>query len=327
MSKLSGCVKPLHAFKIADDNGNGKPLYKITSGDVDHIGDIWTFKEIPCGRCVACRLAYSRQWADRCMLEASQYDSNFFVTLTYDDDHLPFSDVVDSETGEIVHNATLVKRDLQLFFKRLRKAFPDQRIRYYACGEYGSKTYRPHYHAIIFNLHLDDLVLYKQTFDGYNYFNSPSIDRVWKHGYVVLTNVTWDTCAYTARYILKKKFGSSAEFYDRYKIEPEFTTMSRRPGIGRQFYDDHKDSIFESDYIYLGSPDGSRSIKPPRYFERLFDEENPDYFVARKKLADRSNRVRRNTLIRTSGMPYLDVLKMEEDNLNARLRSLRRKEF
>lgn len=192
---MSGCLKPLHAFKIGDDNGNGKPLYKITSGDCDHIGDCWTYIEIPCGKCIACRLAYSRQWADRCMLEASFHDSNYFVTLTYDNEHLPLVETIDNDTGEIIHNATLVKRDLQLFFKRLRKALPDCKIRYYACGEYGSQTLRPHYHAIIFGLTLDDLVLYKMSPDGYNYYNSQTLDNIWKNGYAVITNVTWDTCS------------------------------------------------------------------------------------------------------------------------------------
>uniref|UniRef100_A0AAU8AXP0 Replication initiator protein n=1 Tax=Dulem virus 166 TaxID=3145643 RepID=A0AAU8AXP0_9VIRU len=326
---MSGCTNPLHAFKVAPDNGNGKPLYKIVSGEIDHLGTLYDYIEIPCGKCIACRLAYSRQWADRCMLEAQDHDSNYFVTLTYDDEHLPVNEIVDTETGEIVKHATLVKRDLQLFIKRLRKQ-TGQKIRYYACGEYGSQTYRPHYHAILFGLTLDDLRLYKMSPDGYNYYNSQTLDDIWKNGYSVITNVTWDTCAYTARYILKKKFGSAAEFYVRNSIEPEFTTMSRRPGIGRNYYEKNKNTMFDTDFLYLGGPDGSRSIKPPRYFERLFDAENPDVFKNRRKLSRRVYKSTRSKYL-VDGFYNADkfyrVNEMAEDNLKARINVLRRKEF
>ena len=126
--------------------------------------------QIPCGKCIGCRLEYSRQWANRCMLELQYHDSAYFVTLTYNEEHVPRTGL----HGEM----SLRKRDFQLFMKRLRKKYSDDRIRFYAAGEYGTTTQRPHYHAILFGLHLDDLQVYKSK-DSYKYFTSPGLQRVW----------------------------------------------------------------------------------------------------------------------------------------------------
>ena len=138
--------------------------------------------EIPCGYCDGCRIDRSREWANRCMLELQYHDSAYFITLTYNDDHVPVSYYADPETGEAQESLTLCKRDWQLFMKRLRKAFPDDQIRFYACGEYGSQTFRPHYHAIVFGLHLHDLVPVQDVQRGelgYQYFSSESLQRCW----------------------------------------------------------------------------------------------------------------------------------------------------
>ena len=194
------CYHPLKAFPIGLTDA-GKTKYKIVPFAVHHIEvqqngtfipvstdflspyarkNIVDFIQIPCGQCIGCRLEYSRQWANRCMLELEYHDSAYFVTLTYDDDHVPVSYYGDPDTGLATPSLTLRKRDFQLFMKRLRKAFPDDHIRFFAAGEYGSQTFRPHYHAIIFGLHLDDLTLYKKSPDNkFSYFNSASLQRCW----------------------------------------------------------------------------------------------------------------------------------------------------
>ena len=163
------CFHPLKAWPVGL-NSSGKTNYKITSYGVDHC-DIYAdgrvvpsnvpmqsslaksvvkdFIEIPCGNCIGCRIAYSKQWADRCMLESQYHDENYFLTLTYDDDHVPRSGYYDEETGEWFDTFTLRKKDLQKFHKDLRKKLYGSdkgEFRFFACGEYGDQTFRPHYH-------------------------------------------------------------------------------------------------------------------------------------------------------------------------------------
>lgn len=256
---------------------------------------------LPCGQCLGCRLDYSRQWANRCMLELQYHESSYFVTLTYDDFHVPRSWYTDPSTGEAFQSLTLQKRDFQLFMKRLRKRFSDQHIRFFMCGEYGGQTMRPHYHAILFGLKLDDLIEYKKSPQGFSYYNSPSLQACWSDhngdpiGYAVVAGVTWESCAYTARYILKKQKGDEAHFYTDFNIQPEFTLMSRKPGIARQYYDDHPD-IYDYDFINIKTKKKGLKIKPPRYYDNLFDIENPERMSEireiRQKMAQSAQKLR-----------------------------------
>lgn len=274
------CYHPLKGFPIGLTE-NGKSKMKICSYKTDFVrfdGQHWhchsgvppfgdyvsDFVEIPCGQCIGCRLDYSRQWANRCMLEASEHESSFFLTLTYDDNHLPTNDIVDVETGEIKQSPvhTLVKRDFQNFMKRLRKN-TGQRLRFYGCGEYGDETFRPHYHIIVFGLKLDDLQFYKRSPAGFWYYNSDTVQKCWPNGFVVVCNVSWDTCAYTARYVTKKLKGEPAEIYNYFNLTPPFVLMSRRPGIARNYYEEHKDNIYKYDCINLMTEDGGLQFKPP----------------------------------------------------------------
>ncbi len=342
------CYHPLKAFPVGFHD-SGKTKYHIAPYTTHHVEKradgsvvnvpgstlsmysknvIRDYVEIPCGRCIGCRLAYSRQWADRCMLELKYHPQSWFVTLTYDNEHLPLNEVVDMETGEIVSNATLCKRDFQLFMKRLRKNYKyDNHLKYFCAGEYGSQTYRPHYHAIIFGLQLDDLQLYKMAEDGYSYYNSEFLSKCWNKGHVVVGKCNWDTCAYTARYIMKKQYGSAAEIYERYNIVPEFTLMSRKPAIGLQYYEDNKDTIFDSDFIYVGTEEGSHAIRPPRYYERKFEIDFPeDYAILkeqRKEFCEDMKLLKQES----TSLPYLQMLETEELVKQAQISALKRKEF
>lgn len=346
------CYHPLKGFPIGKTE-NGKTKYKIVPYQTDHVehmhGDVFEvsnvpilsqradyavrdFVTVPCGQCVGCRLEYSRQWANRCMLELQYHDSSFFVTLTYDDEHVPRSVYADPETGEAFQSLTLSKRDFQLFMKRLRKAFPDDKIRFFMAGEYGSNTFRPHYHAIIFGLHLSDLRPYKRSEQGFTYYISDSLSRCWSDrsgksiGYAVVAPVTWETCAYTARYVMKKLNGSAAEFYSSHNIVPEFTLMSRKPGIAKQYFDDHPD-LYEFDMINITTPKGGRSFKPPRYFDKLFDLENSDELAEIKAIRQKTAVDAANAKLTKTDLSYLELLAIEEENLKNRARGLLRKEF
>lgn len=349
MSDIS-CKHPLKGFQVGLTD-NGKPKYKITSYDIDYVSvrgkdiacsqgkptfvpgwhNITDFVEIPCGHCISCRLRYSKDWANRMMLEAREHEHNFFLTLTYDPEHLPDAlDCIDPETGEIqvspVH--PLVKRDIQLFMKRLRKHYSYQKIRFYACGEYGSINMRPHYHMILFGLDIDDLVPNGKNELGQQYYTSETILKLWNKGMIQLAEVTWETCAYTARYVTKKLNGEQAEIYERYNFPREWSLCSRKPGIARSYYDDNKEQIYENQEIFLNLGDkGGRKIRPPKYYDRLFDIDYPDDMAIikdkRKEIAETNMRLRSSL----SSLTYQQQLAVDELNLNAKTKILKRKDL
>lgn len=339
------CYHPLHAVVLGKNPENGKKIIKILkdsdfSYELQH--DDFEYITIPCGHCIGCRLKYSRVWADRCMTEASYYENNVFLTLTYNDKYLP-----EPLPGSDIH--PLVKRDVQLFIKRLRKALPEQKIRFFLCGEYGPTNLRPHYHLLLFNCKLDDLKLLFKNDSNFRYFTSDIINKCWytesaandvkawyagsrnmadfpSAGFHIITSVNWQTCAYVARYIVKKQFGDGASIYEDYNFPPEFTLMSRKPGIGRQFYEDNKLRLYD-DTVYISTEEGSRIIRPNKYFDSLFDIDYPDYMQGiredRKRLAQINNSLKSNL----TNLTFLDRLKSEEIVQQERIRSLHRKEL
>lgn len=129
-------------------------------------------------------------------------------------------------------------------------------------GEYGDQTFRPHYHALLFGLRLDDLRFYKRVGD-YNYYNSPWLQKLWPFGFVVVGEACFETAAYTARYITKKLNGEAADKYKMLNIQSEFALMSRKPGIGGAYVERNIDSILDDEYIYVSTPDGGKKF-PPR---------------------------------------------------------------
>uniref|UniRef100_A0AAU8B0E5 Replication initiator protein n=1 Tax=Dulem virus 154 TaxID=3145631 RepID=A0AAU8B0E5_9VIRU len=348
------CKHPLKAFCIGYKD-NGKKELLIRPYAVDHLekrNGKWTdsyvhgfvsqqatavcrdFDEIPCGKCIGCRLEYSRQWANRCLLELQYHKSAYFVTLTYDDLHAPETWYGDPDTGEAKRAYTLRKRDFQLFMKRLRKQ-TGQELRYFAAGEYGSKTFRPHYHAIIYGLELNDLEFYKVSELGFNYYNSPLVNRAWSCynkdkrsitplGFAVVAEVTWETCAYTARYTAKKNNTEGEDYFQSMNLEPPFTLMSRRPGIGAQYFEDHPE-LFEHAYINVATEKGGRKFRSPKYFFNLLERENPalasDLKAQRKELMDKSHALK----LQNTDLSYLDLLEVEEEALIARTKCLERR--
>lgn len=350
----------MKAFPTFISPETGKQQYKIVPYETNHIyfdgskfvgrydkplggtSAITDFVEIPCGQCIGCRLERSRQWANRCLLELQDHPEHpgYFVTLTYDDYHLPRSWYGDPHTGLASQAFSLCKRDFQLFFKRLRKV-TGQEIRYFGCGEYGPTTFRPHGHFDIFGLHLDDLTpLPGRSELGYQYYNSPTLDRVWSFpmrdefgnpmedkpslaGFAVIGEITWETCAYTARYITKKLTGPEAQYYQFFNIEPPFSMMSLKPGIGRMYYDQHPD-LYDHEYIHISTDKGGRKFRPPRYFDRLFDIDHPEESAQmkafRKSAAEETKRLK----LQSTGLDYLSMLQVQEDSLNGRIKSLLR---
>lgn len=326
------CFHPLTAIVAQNQVSiNGKKVLKFLK-PLDDLSKYppESIMKIPCGQCVGCRIQYSREWANRCMLELKYHDSAYFVTLTYDDKHVPRSYYGDPETGEAMTSLTLLKRDFQLFMKRLRRHFENDHIRFFMSGEYGSQTFRPHYHAILFGLHLDDLVLYKQSPQGFAYYNSESLQKCWSDpetgeplGFAVAAEVTWETCAYTARYVMKKLTGKEAEFYTNFNIQPEFTLMSRKPGIARQYYDDHPD-IYKTEFINVSTEKGGLKFRPPRYFDKLYDLEHPEEMQTIKDVRQKMAAEAQKAKLQRSTLSADELLAVQERSLETKIKTLRR---
>lgn len=243
----------------------------------------WEVIEAPCGQCIGCRLDYSRQWAIRITKEAEQWPQSWFVTLTYDQENLPWVDTVNTETGELVLGNPLFPKHLTKFMKDLRDHwryhYNHQNIRFFACGEYGEKYQRPHYHICLLNMPIPEELLEAAGNNelGDTYYNCPTIEKIWGKGIVKLGALTWQSAAYVARYIVKKQKGqgSDAWYKSRGQI-PEFTRMSRKPGIGREWFEQHKEEIYKNDEIFLPKRNGAIRLKPAAYYDRLYDLEQPE---------------------------------------------------
>lgn len=185
-----------------------------------------------CGRCLPCRVNRSNTWAHRILLESKLHKDNSFLTLTYEEKSLPV--ITGKNTGQNL--ATLEPRHLRDWLKRFRAAIHPSRIRFFACGEYGEKNSRPHYHVIIFGhrgCRRKQTNVYAVQMQGECCKFCTLVNKTWGHGFAYVGEVNESTINYVAKYVLKKMNGPMAELYDgRY---PDFARMSLRPGIGHGF--------------------------------------------------------------------------------------------
>lgn len=262
---------------------------------------------VRCNMCNGCRLDHKRDWGLRGMHENQMHDNSQFVTLTYDEEHIP-------------PGANLLKPDVQKFFKRLRKHLTENnqpKVRFMYCGEYGPKTSRPHYHAIIWGLNLTDLQ-YKLTSDkGNTEYSSDTLSTLWPHGTCTASNVTFATCSYVAGYMLKdtvnrhqnvrnaavkdghnyvgnyqkteKAIDAEGNItkialpYENLDVSTgEITTRERpyanyssKPGIGRSWLEKYYKDCFPSDTIHH---DGT-AFPIPGYYYRALENIDPDLFL------------------------------------------------
>jgi hypothetical protein len=219
------------------------------------------------------------------MHEASQWEKNCFITLTYAPEHLP-------RYGDLNY------RHFQLFMYRLRQKYGSG-IRFYMCGEYGGQFSRPHYHAILFNHDFEDKKIVGTTKTGHPEYNSEILKELWGLGRTSLGEATEQSAAYCARYITEKISGltdainpkTGEPFGHKYRIEAdaedqangviyherqkEFNRMSLKPGIGQDWFDKFYKDIYPSDAVRMR--DG-RSVRPPRYYDKKYDELHPFEF-------------------------------------------------
>jgi len=281
------CFRPLKGYRAQTVNPSGKR--SIVFSKREGFTDLPI--ELPCNQCIGCRLERSRQWAIRCVHEASLHEDNSFITLTYSDSNLP------------KYNS-LSKHHFQLFFKKLRKHFsfkllsslslspsplmPIQDsfrrlyrpIRYFHCGEYGDKKLRPHYHACLFGIDFADKVKISENENGDAIYDSATLEKIWGNGIVRIGSVTFESAAYVARYITKKITGKAASQYyvdmdpetgEFVDIQPEYTTMSRRPGIAKGWYEKWASDVYPDDFIVLRG----KQLKPPKFYKSQYEILNP----------------------------------------------------
>lgn len=264
------CYGPLKGFYSAEVGKSGKRgiVFDVRRAHSP------TPIAIPCGQCVGCRLEHARQWAMRCLHEKKLHRENCFITLTYDNDHLP-------------EGGTLVKRDLQLFLKRLRKRFGEG-IRFYACGEYGDVSSRPHYHLLLFNHNFRDRKVFGKRDAKHPVFLSAELDAIWGKGLAVVGDITFESAAYVARYVMKKVTGDRADkHYARldadgrvYRLLPEFTVMSRRPGIGTGWFVKFGKETYLHDSVIVNG----RQVRPPRFYDGKLELTDPDRLAMLKSV-------------------------------------------
>ena len=254
------CFHPLHGYK---SEKNGKWLSENSVALIHKLEPL----TIPCRQCTGCRQEYARQWAMRNIHEASLWLNNIFITLTYNEKHLP------------EHNK-LVKKHFTDFMKRLRfekGSTIKNPVRFFHCGEYGEKFGRPHYHAILFNTNFND----RKPIPGQkNLTTSDQLNRLWGKGFVSIGDVTFQSASYVAGYVQKKINGKLKEDHYRridkdtgetWVLPQEYATMSRRPGIAGLWFAKHKKDVYPSDNIHING----KEMRPPKYYDNLFKEQNP----------------------------------------------------
>ena len=224
---------------------------------------------IPCGKCMGCRIRKSIEWALRCVHECAMYEENCFITLTYDEEHVP-------------KDGSLNKKHFQDFMKRFRERVKPLKIRFFMCGEYGEQLQRPHYHAIIFNYDFKDKKPFKYSNKSVLY-TSELLSDLWPFGFSTVGQANYTTAAYTARYTTKKIFGDqAAEHYQG--REPEFCQMSLRPGIGYDYAVKYADELRQHDSIVHNG----KEYALPRYYDLVF-EDLDEQKRKRKSKIDRHN--------------------------------------
>lgn len=240
------CYKPLTGYYAAERGSSGKRGITFDK----KLSMSGAPLRLPCGQCIGCRLERSRVWAIRCMNEKRMHKASSFLTLTYDDKYLP-------------EDGSLVKGDLQKFMKRLRHE-TGKGLRFYGCGEYGSLNLRPHYHVLLFNYDFADKKLFSRGAEN-DLYTSDRLKQLWPNGHNSIGEVTFESCAYVARYIVDKVTGELAADHYAGRV-PEFTVMSRRPGIGHEYYMKYAHEMYSGDFLVVNG----KKVKPPRFYDERY---------------------------------------------------------
>lgn len=254
------CAKPLTAYRPA----NGGPLlFKAPRG---HYAEQI---ELPCGQCILCRLEHARQWAVRITHEATLHNENAFITLTYKDENLP-------------EHAQLHYPHLQKFWKKLRKEIGP--LRYFAVGEYGDESQRPHYHACLFgHAFIKGRTIVRQQ--PSLLWTHPLLEEIWGHGGVRIGALNFETAQYTASYVTKKIVGKrqyvrmDEETGELIPVIQPRAFMSLRPAIGKSWLELWGKNVYDHDQVIING----RPQKPPKYYDTWLKSTNESALAQTKE--------------------------------------------
>jgi hypothetical protein len=279
---------------------------------------------VACGQCMFCRLERSRETALRCVHESKMFDDNCFITLTFNDEKL--KEMCPLTPG----GYSLVREHAQLFMKRLRKKFAtgfsyvlrdgkerfykSDNVRAYGCGEYGDRNGRPHFHFCLFNCAFPDRV-YEGGRDGFKYYSSKCLSSLWSFGYSSVSDFSFETAAYVARYCTKKVTGRKADGHYLGRL-PEFSVYpTRGGGLGKTWFDKYgKSDVFPTDSCIAR---GAKCMAP-KYYDRLRERLDPEGLAEAKRL--RSERAKE----RVDDNTYVRLLDKEKC-MNAKIKCLVRR--
>lgn len=282
--------------------------------------------KVPCGKCIGCLLDKANDWATRAYAESTQWQNNCFITLTYNDENIP-------------ENHSLYKKDLQKFWKRLRYFHQGEQywdnprtgkhenpIRYIVAGEYGPKTKRPHYHALVFNFKPKDLKYYKTNHNGDKLYTSKDIESIWGKGFVIIGECTYQSACYVSRYVMKKQFNRSSVTDLR---EREFIETSRNGGIGLLYWLKNKDKILTNQGILLKTKDTVKLKNIPKYFMRKWKDEtpiweNPENYYRYKYQKMKQGKENWNNILKNTSQTESEYMKTLQEILRNKAKILRR---
>lgn len=296
------CFHPLKGWKGPGNNGKGKVVFSPEKSYFPFSPDLCR-QDVPCGQCLGCRLAHRQRWTIRNVHENSMHKDSCFGTFTYSEENMPLGGVVEY-------------RDWQLFMMRLRKKFPGVRIRFFGCFEYGETKGRGHFHALLYGIDFRSDARVISRRGGVALYESPTLTALWGHGHASFGDVTQDSISYVAGYTTKASDSFHAgdpdpdgkyhgvihkarrevvdtESGEIYLLPRERIFMSRRPGIGADWFHKFKDEFVSEDRILLlgkrdprtGFHTPVKEVPVPKYYTRLLEKENPA--LVEKLKADR----------------------------------------
>lgn len=266
------CHYPCRAYRLGDSQNRPAGIsFDVKKGD-----NVLQEIKVPCGKCLGCKQKKIRDWALRCQHESKMHEFSYFVTLTYDDDHLP-------------DGGSLRYEDFRSFMKKARhwygifdwktkKQWDKTKIRFFMCGEYG-KLKRPHYHVLLYNFPIPDLKFLKTSSKGSNLYTSELVSWLWNNrGYVTIGSVEYASAAYVAQYCIKKMGTDSIDYQDidletgeQIDKEREMVQMSRSPGIGSTWYDKYRDQVFPVDRCIANG----KQVGVPKFYGSRYKKEDP----------------------------------------------------
>lgn len=270
---------------------------------------------VPCGVCPPCKINHTQENTIRMWCEFKETEGEtWFATFTYNDENLP-------------PNNTLEKEAFQRFMKRLRKNFK-QKIRYFACGEYGDKSGRAHYHAILFNLNLTDLKKIGKTKDGFQLFKQERLTKTWGMGHVTISPVTGKTalqyCAKYAQKVPNTKKAKKEWEITRPNQEPQFQLVSQRPGLGHDYFMKYKDNLYNQGQIHVRNANGvMKHYAIPKYFDRLLERYDPEKFEELTREREKFRPLLEDLIIE-DGSHGFDTLKRRNQKAKAQWENIKR---